>query len=421
MNRVVITGYSCVTATGDNITDTWQAVKKGEVGIAPMTQWDVDGWQYPLGAEVKNYNPRQMVPDRKLLKVISRHDVIGIHAVTQAMAHSGLVEYRDTLTDPTDFNDRTGLVVGSPGVKFSQQYAFMPLMSKAQDDLKIFGKHLLEDVHPMWLLRILPNNVIAYASILNGFKGANENFTNHVVGGLQALGEAWNLVKAGVIDRAIVIGYDSGLIPQALAYYGGIGLLSANGVKPFAKDRDGCVLGEGAGVMILETEASAQQRNATIYGEVLGGTTCGEAQGVLSICDDGQGVRRALQKTLELSGQSPEQIGLITAHANATELSDKTEAMAIGQVFGGHQVPVTGFKWSIGHTLAGAGVIESILTLLSLREGQAPGIASLGEVAADCANLQVSSKPQSCQSDVGMVISRGFASLTACCAIRAIS
>ena len=419
MSRVVITGYSAVTAAGGSADESWQAIKAGRSGLAPIQLWDLSAWDHQLAGEIKQYDPREMVPDRKLLKVISRHDVIGIHAVTQALQHSGLLEYRESLSDPTDFNDRTGLLVGSPGVMFSQQYDFMPLMSKTQNDLAAYGRQLLDEVHPMWLLRILPNNVLAYASILYGFKGANENFTNHVVSGSQAVAEAWYLLKQGIIDRAIVIGYDAGLDPLTMAYYAGVGLISKTGVRPFTNDRDGCVLAEGAGVMLLETEDFALQRGATIYGEILAGATFGDATGILSIGEEGEAVKQALQHTLKRSQQTPESIGMITAHANATQSSDRSEANAIRTVFGENsKIPVTAFKWALGHTLAGAGVIETIMTLLALREQVVPGIATLNTIADDCRPLAVSADPQSCLSDTAIVITRGFAGLTACLAIK---
>jgi 3-oxoacyl-[acyl-carrier-protein] synthase-1 len=217
-NRVVITGFGGVSATGSDIHAMWQALNNGKTGIDKIQQWDVSDWDYPWGAELKNYDPKNMVADRKLLKLLSRHDVIGLNAASQAIQHSQLINYRlinyrDNLTDPIKFNDRTGVYVSSPGIKFNQQYDLLPLFKYANRDLKRFGEKLFETVHPTWLLRILSNNVLAYVGIQYGFKGANQNITNHAVGGVQALGEASRAIKSGYIERAVVVAYEAGLEP----------------------------------------------------------------------------------------------------------------------------------------------------------------------------------------------------------------
>ncbi len=411
---VVITGYGCLTASGADAEATWRAVLAGESGIRQAETWDSSGWPYRLAGEIKAYSPRELVADRKLLKFITRQDVIGLNAVTQAVAHSRIIEHRDGLADPTTFNDRTGVFVGSPATKYRSQHDYLSPLSKADGDTGEFGARAMEDVHPMWLLRALPNNVLAYAGIQYGFKGANANVTAHGISGSQAIAEACRYLRDGAIDRAIVVGYDSASELEALPYYASVGLLSSRGLRPFDRNRDGTVLGEGAGALFLESRDEAERRGATIYGEVLGSSVVSEAEGVLSVREDGAGVSRAIRSALEDSGKSPDEIGMISAHANGTRVSDASEARAFVDVFGASSIPVTGFKWSLGHTIAASGVIESILTLLCLADGRVPGIPTLEELSPDCEGVKVSATEQKPRSSVGIVVSRAFAGLNSC-------
>lgn len=412
--RIVVTGWGSLTAAGSTVEDTWQNIKAGQSGIDTINAWDVTDWEYAQGGQIKNLEPKQIV-DRKLLKLLSHHDVIGLGAVNQALTHSQLFPYRETLTDPTEFNERTGVYVASPGTKFHQQYDFFPLLTQAEGSLQRFGAELSGVVHPMWLLRTLPNNVLAYTAIQHGFKGANQNIINHSVGGIQAILEASYAILRGNIDRAVVVGYDAMLEPQAQIYYSALGVVSKTGLKPFDAKRDGTILAEGAGAVLLETLSSAKARGATIYGEILGGDTTSEAVGIFPIREDGDGLARVIQNTLTKVQIDAEEIGMITAHANGTVISDAIEAEVFAKLFS--ELPVTGFKWSLGHTFAAVGVIETILTLLSLKENIVPGIATLAQKANDCSKINVSAKHQPISKHNALVINRGFSSVNSCLAV----
>lgn len=417
--RVLMTGYGAITAAGDTIDSTWQAVQKEESGLAPITMWDTTDWPFKIGGEIKNYNPRTMIKDRKLLKVISRHDVIGLNAVAQAVEHSGLIDYRDNLTDATEFNDRTGVLVGSPGNKFTQQHEFMPLFTHAQQDMQKFAEGLFSNVHPMWLLKILPNNVLAYAGIQYGFKGYNQNITNHVVSGLQAVIEATHLIQRGKIDRAVVIAYDNALDPHQVLYFGGLGTLtSGDTLRPFDANRDGTLLAEGAAAIVLESEAAAKERGAKVYGEILAGSSYGEAQGIFAIDAHAEALSRSMKETMRRADVNVDEIGMICAHGNGNVQSDATEALAINDLFSKQQTPVSTFKWALGHSLCASGVSDLLLTLLSLQDGTVPGIATLTEQAEDCQGINVSRDIQPTQGDTGLVLSRGFAGLNASVLIK---
>ncbi|HBI21727.1 MAG TPA: 3-oxoacyl-ACP synthase, partial [Legionella sp.] len=195
IHRVFITGLSALTASGATADDNWAAVLAGEYGIDEIKQWDVSTWTHRLGGELKDYQPAKMLPDRKLMKVISRQDVLGINVAMQAVDHSQLIPYRETLESTDVFNDETAVFVGSPGNKYYQQYDFLPLIAKTGGNMQAFATQLFSEVHPTWLLRILPNNVLAYTGIHYGFKGVNHNIANHAVGGMQAIIEAYHAVK----------------------------------------------------------------------------------------------------------------------------------------------------------------------------------------------------------------------------------
>jgi 3-oxoacyl-[acyl-carrier-protein] synthase-1 len=412
--QIAITGYGCLTAAGADATATWRAVLQGSSGIERARSWDSTGWPYGLAAEIKDYQPRKLIPDRKLLKVISRQDVIGLNAVAQALEHSGIIEYRESLEDPSSLNDRTGVFVGSPATKYRHQHDYLSPIAGSGADTRDFGLRAMDEVHPMWLLRALPNNVLAYVGIGYGFKGANANVTAHGVSGSQAIAEACRYLRDGAIDRAVVVAYDSASELEAIPYYASVGLLSERGLKPFDRDRDGTVLGEGAGALVLERRSAAEQRGAAIHAQILGSSVVSEAQGVLSIREDGDGLRRAIRLALEGSGTEPGEVGLICAHANGTRPSDASEARVYAELFGQSSVPVTGFKWCLGHTIAASGVVETILTLLCLEHGRVPGIASLQQLAPDCEGINARASEQRVAGRLGLVVSRGFAGLNSC-------
>ena len=412
--RIVVTGFGALTGAGMSAESTWRSVASGRSGIRSMADPAAEEWLYPLAAEIERYDPRELVPDRKLLKVITRPDVLGLNAVSQALEHSGLLDYRETVVDAATFNDRTGVFVGAPASEYLQRYDYLPPLAAAGGDVPRFASAAMDQVHPLWLLRTLPNNVLAYTGIHYGFKGANHNFTDHGVGGSQAIAEARHHIREGSIDRAVVVAFDSPAEPEAVTYYGSSGLLSRTGLRPFDAAHDGTVLGEGAGALVLETLEGARERGATIHGEILGSGISADGRGVLSIRGDGDGVARAIRGALGSAGMKPDAIGMITTHGNGTPASDVSEAKALGEVFATDTLPATGFKWSLGHTVAASGVIESILSLLCLKDGVVPGIPTLRKKAHGCRAVHVSVEAQSSRAPTALVVTRGFAGLNSC-------
>jgi len=274
-------------------------------------------------------------------------------------------------------------------------------------------------VNPMWLLQTLPNNVLGHVGIRHGLKGPNACITNHSVSGMLAIVEAMQALRYGEADRAVAVGHDSPIEPQTILYCHRVGLLAEDTIRSFDAHRDGSVFGEGAGALVLETEASAAGRGAATLGEVLGSGCSDDAEGLFAIREDGDGLADAIQTALEDAGVRPSEVGMIVGHANGTRQSDASEAAAILQVFGAGAPPVTGFKWAFGHLIAASGIVETALALVALRSRCVPGIATLRDLDPAFAPLPASASPRAPSSDIALIISRGFGGTNAALLVRA--
>jgi 3-oxoacyl-[acyl-carrier-protein] synthase I len=419
--RVLVTGSGAVCGSGMNPGEILDAVREGRSAIAPITQWDTTGWPCRVAAEISNFNPRALVDDRKLHKLIRRTDLMGLYAAGGALTSAGFLAHRETLdeTQTAAYNDRTGVFVGSGAGNFSNQYDYFQLMTDAKGDLFTFGRELSNTVNPMWLLRTLSNNVLGHIGIKYALKGANACITNHSVGGILAVIEGTEALRTGEAERAVAVGHDAPIEPQMVIYYHRLGLLASEELLPFDSRRDGSLFGEGAGALFLETEDSAASRNAPVLGEILGGGHACEAQGLIAIRDDGDGVARAITQALDDAGIAAADVGMIVAHGNGVWASDMSEAIAISTVFGANPPPVTAFKWAIGHLIAAAGILETTVALASLKRGVVPGIATLSHRDADFDEVPVSKTAQEPRSNVALIICRGFAGTDAALLVRA--
>ena len=408
--RVVMAGSGAICAAGKSPGEIWDAVCTGRVAIRPIQQWDASGWPTSLAGEIAGLDSRALVEDRKLHKLLQRSDLLGLYAAGRALDDSGLVTYRDAL-EPTAaavVNDRTGVYVGTGGIGYRNEYEFFPLLTAAKGDLGTFGRELAATVNPMWLLRSMPNNVLCHIGIRHGLKGPNVCVTNHSASGSTAVAEAAAALRAGEADRALAVGHDAPIEPQMVLYYHQLGLLSADGLWPFDARRSGSLLGEGAAALVLETERSAADRRVKVLGEFLGSGCTTEAEGLLAIRADGDGLAGAIALALDDAEIRPAEVGMIVAHGSGTRLSDASEALAIRRAFGAAPPPITAFKWAFGHPLAASGILDSVLALIALRHGVVPGVANLRELDPDLGNLPVSARPQAPRSDVALVLNRGF-------------
>lgn len=419
-SKVVITGAGAVCGAGLKVHEIWEAVTAGRSAVKRITSWDTESWPGNLGAEVAGVDNRTLVEDRKLHKLITRTDMFGLYAAGTAVQASGVLAYRDTLgpEETARFNDRSGIFAGSGGGNYRSNYEFFPLLTAAKEDLRKFGRELGENVNPMWLLRVLPNNVVCHAGIRHGFKGTNACITNQAVGGALALLEAAESLRAGEADRALAVGHDSPLEPETVLHFHRLGLTSHEAPRPFDAGRAGTILGEGAGAVLLEQEPHATARGATILGEFLGAACANESAGILAVRPDGDGLARAILGALANAGLKPADVGMVVAHANGTRASDASEVQALRRVFGEAIPPVTGFKWALGHLIAASGMVDVILALEALRRRTVPGIATLNSLDPAFADFPASRSPQIPGSDVALVLSRGFGSLNVAVLVR---
>ncbi len=419
--RVLITGSGAICGAGATPEAILGALHAGRSAIAPITQWDSSGWPVTVAAEVADYNAGKLTGDRKLLKHIRRTDVFGLYAADRAIEQAGFTAWRDGLDEAAAaaFADSTGVFVGSGGGSFANQYDYLPLIAAAKGELPAFGAQLADTVNPLWLLRSLPNNVLGHVGIRHGLKGPNACVTHHSISGLLALAEAAAALRAGECSRAVVAAHDAPIEPQTLLYYHQLGLLSAQALRPFDARHDGSAMGEGAAALTLETADAAAARGAAVLGEVLGSGSAGEAQGLLPVRDDGDGLTRAIAAALADAGLQPADVGMVVAHGNGTPNSDRSEAKALEQVFGAAMPPVTGFKWAFGHLLAAAGLIDAVLAVHALRAGSVPGIAGLEQIDEQGAAIAASAAHAVPRGDVALVLSRGFGGSNAACLLRA--
>jgi len=419
--RIVVTGTGALCAAGTSAAEIWDAVCAGRSAIRPIGQWDVSGWPAGVAGEIAPLEPFKLVTDRKLHKLIRRSDVFGLYAADKAIEAAGFAAYRQGLDDAaaSAFNDATGVYVGAGGGSYESQYDYFPLMSSAGDSLEAFGRELGDTVNPMWLLRTLPNNVLCHIGIRHTLKGPNACVTNHSVSGALAVIEAVEGLRAGEAERAVAVGHDAPIEPQMVLYYHQLGLLGGDVLRPYDAARDGSLFGEGAAALVLETDAAAAARGATVLGEVLGSGYASDGQGLLPIREDGDGLARAIAAALDDAGIRAADVGMIVGHANGTRQSDASEAAAIRTVFGAAPPPVTGFKWAFGHLIAASGTIETVLALVALRTRLVPGIATLKQLDPALGDFPVSAQARTPRSDVALVLSRGFGGTNAALLVRA--
>jgi 3-oxoacyl-[acyl-carrier-protein] synthase-1 len=419
--RVVITGLGAVCGGGLTVDAIWENVLAGRSAINAISSWDASRWPVRMAAEVTGVDNRTLVDDRKLHKIVTRSDLFGLYAAGTAIQNSGVLRLRDTFDEVAvaQFNDRCGVFAGSGGGNYRSNYDFFPLLTAAGGNLQKFGHELNENVTPMWLLKILPNNVVCHIGIRHNFKGTNACITNHCVGGALAVAEAWEALRAGEADRAVAVGHDTPIEPETVAHFHRLGLESTDILRPFDQERSGTVFGEGAAAVLLERLADADARQAEIFGELLGSGCASEAMGILDLRTDGDGLSRAIESALTSAGIAPSEVGMIVAHGNGTHSSDASEVEALRRVFGNVLPPVTGFKWAVGHLIAASGVLDLVLALNALKHWIVPGIPTLNALDPEFGNFPVSRLPQQPRSNIALVLCRGFGGMNVALLVRA--
>ncbi len=354
--RVVVTGIGLVSPLGTGTDKNWQALLRGESGIAPLTRFDVSRHATRFGGEVKDFDPLAFI-DRKEVRKMDLFIRFGLAAAELAAADSGL--------DRAAFqSDRAGVYVGS-GIGG---------LGSIEENHKVLLEKGPDRVSPFFLIQTIINEASGQISIRFGAKGPNCANATACSTGSHAIGDSFRIIARGEADIMITGGAEAPLTPLSLAGFNAIKAVSerndapAKASRPFDAQRNGFVMGEGAGVLILEELGLALRRGARIYAEVVGYGMTSDAFHVAAPAPDGDGAIRVMRRALEDAGLGPDAVQYINAHGTSTELNDKTETAAIKAVFGEHarRLAVNSTKSMTGHLLGAAGGLEAGVTALAL-------------------------------------------------------
>ena len=359
--RCVITGLGVVSPVGNTVDEFWDSIKNGISGIDFITKFDTTDYKVKIAGEVKNFNPEEYVSK----KDVKRNDMYSIYAVaasTQAVENSGLnLEEID--------HDRFGAIIGS---------GIGGLMTIQEQVTKLAEKGPSK-VSPLFIPMAISNMAAGNVAIKFGAKGVCENIVTACATGTNCIGEAFRNIKYGYNDIILAGGAEASISPIGVAGFTNLTALSTNpdpakACRPFDKNRDGFVMGDGSGIVVLEELEHALKRGAKIYAEVVGyGTNC-DAYHITSPCPDGSGAAKAMKLAMDEAGIKAEDVGYINAHGTSTPANDSGETAAIKLAFGdsAKNVAVSSTKSMTGHLLGAAGAIEAIVCAKALEEGFIP-------------------------------------------------
>ncbi|MDB5763484.1 MAG: fabF [Herminiimonas sp.] len=360
--RVVITGLGCVSPVGNTVAETWEALVAGKSGIATITKFDASPFTTHFAGEVKGFNIENYIPAKE-----ARHMDIFIHygmaAGMQAMQDSGLVVTEENA-------ERIGVIVGS-GI------GGLPLIEETHSEMINRGPRRIS---PFFVPASIINMISGNLSIKYGLKGPNLAIVTACTTGLHCIGAAGRMIEYGDADVMIAGGAESTISPLGLGGFASARALSsrnddpATASRPWDKDRDGFVLGEGAGVMVLEEYEHAKARGARIYAEVLGFGMSADAHHMTAPLEDGDGARRCMISAMNNAQINADEVHYINAHGTSTPLGDMAETVAIKRALGGQakNVVVNSTKSMTGHLLGGAGGLESVFTALAVHNQISP-------------------------------------------------
>jgi nodulation protein E len=351
MRRVVITGQGCVSALGNSAVQTWAAMREGRAGIGPLTGLDDAGLRTPVAAQAKGFQALDHF-DEKRLVLLDPVSQMALVAAREAVAQSGL-------RFEGEAGERTAVIIGTGigGASTQDQMA-----------QRLYGERNPR-VHPMAIVRVMPNAPASQISLEFGLRGPVFAVASACASSNHALGQALMLIQSGAADAALAGGAEACITVGTVKAWEAMRVMADDTCRPFSKGRRGLVLGEGAGVFVLETLEHAQARGATILAEFVGCGMTADAADI--VMPDASGAARAMRAALTQGGLVPEDIGYINAHGTGTPANDRTETRAIRALFGVHAdaLAVSSTKSMHGHALGGGGAIELIATLGALREG----------------------------------------------------
>lgn len=372
--RVAITGLGAVTPLGIGVESSWEALLAGKSGIAPIAAWDVSQFSVQIGGEVKDFDPTRWIPKKDVSKV-DRYAQFAIAAADEAVEDSGLK------SDTYDAG-RIGVVIGT-GVGG---------LDTVEQNFKTYLERGPRRISPFVVPKMMCNAAAGQVSIRHGFKGPNFSVVTACASANHSIGEAFRLIKYGLADAIVGGGSEAAITVLGLGGFCSAKALSTwdgdptKASRPFDKTRDGFVLAEGAGMLILENLDKAKARGAKIYGILEGYGASGDAYHITAPAETGEGGAAALSEALREAGWNPEDVAYINAHGTSTPRGDLVETKVVKNVFGhrAKDVAISSTKSSTGHTLGAAGGIEAVFTTLSVQRSVIPATLNYQEPDPEC-------------------------------------
>jgi 3-oxoacyl-[acyl-carrier-protein] synthase II len=412
--RVVVTGMGMVTPVGLDVESSWEALREGRGGVGPVTLFDAGGFATRIAAELKGFHlARDFGGDAPRWERHSRQTKIALAVASQAVRDSGLFEGREI--DRTRF----GVYLGS-GEGQADFPRFVDLVRRSTDggrvDTRRFTGQGIELLDPLLEAEQEPGTPAGHLAAAFGARGPNHSCLTACSASAQAIGEAAELIRGGAADVMLAGGVHSMIHPFGLT---GFILLTAMSTRnsepgrasrPFDRDRDGFVLGEGGGMLVLEALEHARARGAAILGEVAGQASTADAFRLTDCHDEGRGAIAAMRLALADAGLDPEDVDYVNAHGTSTKVNDSVETLALKIALGDHarRIPVSSTKSMTGHLIAAGGVVEAIACLLAIRDGVVPPTVNLDHPDEDCDLDYVPHAARERAVDVAMSNSFGF-------------
>lgn len=373
--RVVITGLGLITPLGLTVADSWKGILAGKSGVGPIEEFDASAYATRFSASVRGFNPEEHGISTKDARKMDKFIQYGLAASIQAMADSGLEVTEENAT-------RIGVAIGS-GI------GGLPLIEKTHQNLVDNGPRR---VSPFFITATIINLLPGYVSIRYGLRGPNISIVSACTTGTHNIGQAARIIAYGDADVMVAGGAEMACSPLGIAGFNACRAMSTRNdeperaSRPWDKDRDGFVLGDGAGVMVLEEYEHAKRRGAHIYAEIAGFGMSADAHHITSPASDAIGTSAAIVNALHDAHISPDKIDYINAHATSTPAGDELEVIAIKKALGDHarKIAVSSTKSMIGHLLGAAGAVEAIFCILAMRDQVAPPTINLDNPDSGC-------------------------------------
>ncbi|MGL5355885.1 MAG: beta-ketoacyl-ACP synthase II [Cetobacterium sp.] len=409
MRRVVVTGVGLITSLGTGTQKSWDAIKAGECGIKEIKSFDTTESAVKIAGEVTDFDPIEFGIEKKEVKKLARNTQFAIAATKMALEDSGLVIDENNAT-------KVGTIVSSGigGIEiFEDQYGTM--LEKGA-----------RRISPFTIPAMINNMASGNVGIYFGAKGPNKAVVTACAAGTHSIGDSFEMIRSGKTDAMIAGGTEACITKFAINAFANMKALSTRNddpqraSRPFTVDRDGFVMGEGAGIVILEELESAKARGAKIYAEVVGyGETC-DAYHITSPSEGGEGATRAFNMAMEQGAIKPEEVGYINAHGTSTPANDRNETAAIKEAFGksAYSMNISSTKGATGHGLGAAGGIEGVILALSIAEGVIPPTINLDNPDETLDLNYTPNEMVKREIEVGMSSSLGFGGHNAVIAMR---